>query len=234
MIKLPHCPYPNATDSHAHGLQPLPDQLPLLDLNHAKPFRSAAYRPVSIETFNHEHVLELIQVIAKSFVLNEPMNRHLVLPVQPPPEIQETRYLNVYGVSSFGAWEKENIFSWIVRLLLFDQLKDRLDSNMVDNYSKQLSLALLNDAGKVIGGALSIQIQSGHSGNAPDSGNSFSRVLVQVMHPIVKMLIEQEEAAIPALSKKYKSFEQALNEGKVGELFMIARSPALPTEDTLN
>jgi hypothetical protein len=52
------------------------------------------------------------------------------------------------------------------------------------------------------------------------------------MHPIVKMLIEQEEAAIPALSKKYKSFEQSLNEGKVGELFMIARSPALPTEDT--
>ena len=52
------------------------------------------------------------------------------------------------------------------------------------------------------------------------------------MQPIVNMLISQEESSIHALCDKYPEFKKALIEGKVGELFMIARSPLLPTEDT--
>lgn len=52
------------------------------------------------------------------------------------------------------------------------------------------------------------------------------------MQPIVNMLIHQEESSIPVLCDKYPAFQKALIEGKVGELFMIARSPLLPTEDT--
>ena len=232
MIKLPRCHYPKATDSHAHCLQQLPDELPLFDLLLAKPFRSTTYKAIPIDTFSHEQVSELIRVIAKSFVLNEPMNRHMVPYVNPPQVIKESTYLNLYGENIFGEWKKENIFQWVIRLLVFDQLKDKLDRNVSDNFSKQLSLAILDDHGKIIGGALSIRFLAGSSGNAPDSENIFSKVLIGVMQPIVDMLINQEDSSIPALSDKYPEFQKALIEGKVGELFMIARSPLLPTEDT--
>jgi hypothetical protein len=232
VIKLPYCHYPKGADSHAHGLQHLPDELPILDLTLAKPYRSTRYRAIPIETFHHEQVVELIRIIATSFVLNEPMNKHIVPPKDPPQEIQESSYLNAYGETSFGAWEKENIFAWIIRLLVFDQLKERLDRNIADNFSKQLSLAVIDEAGKVIGGALSIQIQASHSGNATDPENLFSQAVLRVVQPIVNMLVDQEEVSIAALCEKYNAFDQALNEGKVGELFMIARSPLLPREDT--
>lgn len=232
MTKLPHCHYPKASDFHAHGLQGLPNELPLLDLTLARPFRSATYKAIPIETFSHEQVVELIRVIAKSFVQNEPMNRHLIPPKNPPEEIQNYGYLNAYGETFFGAWEKENIFEWIIRLLVFDQLKERLDRNLSDNFSKQLSLAILNDTGMIIGGALSIQLHANHSGNATDPGNIFSQAVMRVVQPTVNMLVSQEDASIPTLCEKYDGFRQALNEGKVGELFMIARSPLLPREDT--
>lgn len=152
--------------------------------------------------------------------------------VNPPQVIKESTCLNLYGENIFGEWKKENIFQWVIRLLVFDQLKDKLDRNVSDNFSKQLSLAILDDYGKIIGGALSIRFLAGSSGNAPDSENMLSKVLIGVMQPIVDMLINQEESSIPALSDKYPEFQKALIEGKVGELFMIARSPLLPTEDT--
>jgi hypothetical protein len=219
-------------DAHAHGLQRLPDELPLFNSLLAKPYRSATYRAVPIETFSHEQVLELIRVIATSFVQNEPMNRHMVPSVNPPQVINESSYLRLYDENSFGEWNKENIFQWIVRLLVFDQLKDRLDKNVSDNFAKQLSLAILDDHGKIIGGALSIRFLTGSSGNAPDAENIFSKVIIGVMQPIVNMLISQEESSIPVLCDQYPEFHKALISGKVGELFMIARSPLLPTEDT--
>lgn len=96
----------------------------------------------------------------------------------------------------------------------------------------QLSLAIFDEHGKIIGGALNIRFLAGSSGNAPDSENVFSKVVIGVMQPIVNMLIHQEESSIPVLCDKYPAFQKALIEGKVGELFMIARSPLLPTEDT--
>jgi hypothetical protein len=152
--------------------------------------------------------------------------------VNPPQVIKESTYLNLYGETSFGEWNKENIFRWVIRLLVFDQLKDRLDRNISDNFAKQLSLAILDDHGRIIGGALSIRFLAGSSGNAPDSENIFSKVVIGVMQPIVNMLINQEESSIPVLCDKYPDFQKALTGGKVGELFMIARSPLLPTEDT--
>lgn len=232
MRKLPHCHYPTATDSHAHGLQRLPNELPLLDLTLAQPYRSTTYRAIPIEAFSHVQVAELIRVIAKSFVLNEPMNRHMVPYINPPQVIKESTYLNLYGDNIFGEWKKENIFHWIIRLLVFDQLKDRLDRKISDNFAKQLSLAILDEHEEIIGGALSIRFLAGSSGNAPDSENIFSRVVIGVMRPIVNMLIDQEEASIATLCDKYPDFHKALIDGKVGELFMIARSPSLPTEDT--
>jgi len=198
----------------------------------ALPYRSATYKAIPIDTFSHEQVLELIRVIAQSFVVNEPMNRHMVPYVNPPQVIKESNYLNRYGELSFGEWKKENIFQWVIRLLVFDQLKDRLDRNISDNFAKQLSLAILDDHGKIIGGALSIRFLAGSSGNAPDPENEFSKVVIGVMQPIVNMLIHQEESSLLALCDKYPEFHKALTAGKVGEFFMIARSPALPTEDT--
>jgi hypothetical protein len=152
--------------------------------------------------------------------------------VNPPQVIKESTNLNLYGENIFGEWGKENIFQWIIRLLVFDQLKGRLDRNVSDNFAKQLSLAILDNHGKIIGGALSIRFSTESSGNAPDSENIFSKVVIGVMQPIVNMLIDQEESSLPVLCDKYPEFHKALVGGKVGELFMIARSPLLPTEDT--
>ena len=182
--------------------------------------------------FSHGKILELIRVIAKSFVQNEPMNRHMVPYVNPPHLIRESKFLNLYGENGFGEWSKENIFQWVVRLLVFGQLKDKLDGNWSENLAKQLSLAILDEEGKIIGGALSIRFLAGSSGNAPDPENLFAKVVIGVMQPIIDMLIHQEESSLGVLCEKYPAFQKALIEGKVVELFMIARSPLLPTEDT--
>ena len=78
--------------------------------------------------------------------------------VNPPQVIKDSTYLNLYGENIFGEWKKENIFEWVIRLLVFDQLKDRLDLNISDNFAKQLSLAILNDNGKIIGGAFKYSV----------------------------------------------------------------------------
>jgi hypothetical protein len=44
--------------------------------------------------------------------------------------------------------------------------------------------------------------------------------------------MKQEHESITALSNAYGDFKTALEEGKVGELFMLARSPILSTEDS--
>ena len=50
--------------------------------------------------------------------------------------------------------------------------------------------------------------------------------------PIFDLIFEQEHEAIKALKEKYSEFRRALESGKVGLHFMIARSPDLPKEDT--
>jgi len=232
MRKLPHCDYPKAAETHLHGLQMLPAVLPLINLAATAAYRSANYKAVGIDSFTHQQVLELVSVIAKSFVKNEPMNRHMQPSKNSPAVIHEAKYLNEYGETKFGDWEKENIFFWLIRLLVFNQLKGDLDGMVTHNHSKQLSMAIFNDKGNIIGGALNIKLYSPETNPASDGEELFFQAVTSYAKPVIQMLMSQEEASLTTLSNAYADFKEAYESGKVGELFMIARSPLLPTEDT--
>ncbi len=50
--------------------------------------------------------------------------------------------------------------------------------------------------------------------------------------PIMDLLGTQEAEALAALAMRYPDFAQAMTDGQVGHHFMVARSDALPRDDT--
>lgn len=230
MIKLPFCSYPKAADKHMHGLQSLPGILPLVSMEAVKPYRSLHYRAVGIKHFSEAKRKALIRMMAASFVLNEPMNRHLKASLVPPDIINDSKFLQLYGEDKFGEWERENIFYWIISLLVFYRNKEGLKTN--SNFAKKLSLAIINDNNEIIGGALNIRLYPFDRQTSPAHNDPFFQAVTAYSAPVVNMLMNQEHESISALSNAYGDFKTALDDGKVGELFMLARSPLLPTEDS--
>ena len=83
MRKLPYYDYPRAADTAQHGVQPLPVELPVMNLDAGNPYRSETYKAIVIDKFNHQKVLDLARMMAGSFAIKEPMARHIQLPKHP-------------------------------------------------------------------------------------------------------------------------------------------------------
>jgi hypothetical protein len=75
-LPLPYAAYPTAADVERHGLQPLPESLPLVDFKRARPHRSGRYSTVSATEMTSEQLLQMAWVIAASFARREPQARH--------------------------------------------------------------------------------------------------------------------------------------------------------------
>src|SRR5215210_8834804 len=81
---LPYVAYPKAADIDQHGLQPLPESLPLVDFAQARPHRSRRYTTVVATDLPRVRLLQMARVIAASFARREPQSRHLRPPKYPP------------------------------------------------------------------------------------------------------------------------------------------------------
>src|SRR5918995_3977106 len=86
---LPYCNYPNAADVAQHGLQSLPESLPLVDFARAEPYRSSRYSTVFGPELTMDQLLQMAWVIAAGFVRWEPQARHLRPPMNAPAGFME-------------------------------------------------------------------------------------------------------------------------------------------------
>lgn len=64
-LKLPWCVYPTCAEIQQHGLFDLPKNLPLVDLEKAKKYRTTLYTAEEIKSFELDKILELTGVIEK-------------------------------------------------------------------------------------------------------------------------------------------------------------------------
>ena len=60
---LPYSAYPRARDVSQHGLQPLPESLPLVDFERAAPYRSSQYSTVAATELTPAQMLQMPWVV---------------------------------------------------------------------------------------------------------------------------------------------------------------------------
>lgn len=225
---LPHCSYPRAADVASHGIQALPDVLPLATLSAAMPYRSRVHRAVSADRLPSPALLELARVVAASFARREPQCRHVRPPSEPPAALAGTRHGDAFGSEPFGPWSSERLMYWFVRLLL---LTDPTSPSAATNDAAVAqSIAILDDAGRVIGGAIN-DVLPPHGATPPlRAGDPFLDAVLTFIAPVLDLLTTQDDAAIAALAR-YPDFAAAHAAGRVGHHIMVARADALPTLD---
>ena len=149
---LPYVAYPKAADVDQHGLQPLPESLPLVDFAQAQPYRSR-YTTVIATDLTQAQVLQMARVIAASFVRREPQARHLRPPKHPPAGLMEARHADPYGTDPFGSWDAETHMYWIIRLTALTDPTSPQGAIEVNEEILAQSLAIVDEEGRIIGGA---------------------------------------------------------------------------------
>jgi hypothetical protein len=77
---LPFCDYPSAKDTALHGVQPLPDELPIVDLKTVQRYRSNQYDVVGAKILDPAQILQLVREMALSFSKRSPLARHIIPP----------------------------------------------------------------------------------------------------------------------------------------------------------
>ncbi len=65
---LPYFAYPRATDVAHHGLQALPEVLPVVDFAQAHPYRSRQYTPIAAKRLAPTQVLEMARVVGGNLI----------------------------------------------------------------------------------------------------------------------------------------------------------------------
>jgi hypothetical protein len=229
---LPYCPYPTAADIVQHGLQTLPDTLPLVDFPRARPHRSRWYAAVPAARLTPEQVLQLAEVVGTSFARREPLCRHLQPSRFPPMGLHEARHHDPFGSASFGRWSRERLLYWFIRLLILTDPASARGAITVNTATLTESLAILDGDGHVIGGALNETMPTLDAPPTVREGDPFLDAVLAYVEPIFALLGAQDAEAVKALSVAYPEFRDALIAGKVGHHFMVARSDALPKADT--
>jgi len=228
-IALPRCEYPMASEIEEHGLLQLPENVPTMDLSLTKKYRSDDFKPQGVEKAEKSQLLEMARMVARSFAFREPMNRHVHPPRKRPKSIQGT-HQDPFGNDSFGPWTTENIIYWFIRLVILTKASNSPNSFELNNDLLRLSLLITDDNNHPIGGAFNVTLFPGEYG--PQDANPFREAVFSYMNPIMNKIHSQEHEAIDALCKKNPSFSHAYTNGKVGMLFMVARSEKLPSQHT--
>ena len=231
-LPLPYCPYPTANDIARHGVQTLPAMLRLVDFEWAQPHRSRRYRAIPALELTPAQVLRLAEVVGTSFALREPQCRHLQPSRLPPPELRDAVHRDVFGGAPFGPWGADRLLYWFIRLLILTDPTSPRAAVAANPEALAQSLAILDDAGDVIGGALNEPMPSLDSAPSVRQGDPFLDAALAYVEPVFALLGAQDAEALKALSVAYPQFRDAHAAGKVGHHFMVARSEALPKADT--
>jgi hypothetical protein len=228
---LPYCSYPSAADVAQHGLQILPASLPLVDFDRARPHRSHRYAAMPASYLTPAEVMRLAEVVGTSFARREPQCRHLRPAALPPAALREARHDDLFGASAFGPWDTERLMYWFIRLLVLTDATSPRSAIELNVETLAQSLAVLDDTGNVIGGALNETMPL--LGGSPSfrQGDPFLDAVLAFVEPVLALLGAQDAEALKALSVAYPEFRDAHAAGKVGHHFMVARSDALPKAD---
>jgi hypothetical protein len=229
---LPYSAYPKAADVADHGLQPLPESLPLVDFERARPYRSSRYTTVLAPELTKDQLLQAAWVIAAGFARREPQARHLRPPKHPPAGLMEARHTDPFGTDPFGSWDTETQTYWIVRLTALTDPTSPQGAIEVNEEILTQSLAILDGEGRVIGAAFNETMGPFDVEPPFREDDPFLDTLISVWEPVYGALGAQDAAALTALSERYPEFREAYEKGKVSHHFLIARSDDLPKEDT--
>jgi hypothetical protein len=230
--QLPYSEYPKAADVAQHGLQPLPESLPLVDFARAEPYRSRRYTTVLAPELTKDQLLQAAWVIATGFVRREPQARHLRPPKHPPEGLMEARHTDSFGTDPFGSWDTETQMFWIVRLTALTDPTSPLGAIEVEEETLSQSVAILDGEGSVIGAAFN-QTMGPFDVEPPlREGDPFLDTVISVWAPVYGALGAQDATSLTALSERFPAFREAYAQGKVSHHILIARSDDLPKEDT--
>jgi hypothetical protein len=229
---LSYSAYPKAANVALHGLQPLPESLPLVDFARAAPHRSSRYSTVLATELTKEQLLQAAWVIAAGFARREPQARYLRPPKYPPAGLMEARHTDPFGTDSFGSWDTETQMYWIVRLTALTDPTSLGDAIEVNEEILVQSLAILDGEGRVIGAAFNQTMPPFDVEPPLREGDPFLDTVISVWEPVYGALGAQDAAALPVLSERYPEFREAYEKGKVSHHFLIARSDDLPKGDT--
>ena len=228
---LPYSAYPKAGDVDRHGIQPLPASLPLVDFARARPYRSVRYSTVVAKDLSRAHLLQMAWVVAASFARREPQSRHLRPPKYPPAGLMEARHTDPFGTDPFGPWDNQTQLYWIIRLTaLTDPTRPR-DAIEVNEEVLDQSLAILDDDGRVIGGAFNETMPPFDVEPPFREGDQFLDTVAGVWEPVYAALGAQDAEALTELSARYPDFREAYAQGKVGHHLLVARSDDLAKVD---
>src|SRR5262245_27985184 len=151
---LPYCFYPRAMDAMSHGLQALPTVLPLVNFTQAQPYRSQRYQAIAAARLAPAQMLEMARVVGTSFARREPQARHLRPSKRPPAGLLEARHTDPFGSDPFGPWTTETPLYWSIRLLVLTDPTSPASAIQVNEETLAQSLAIVDQQGQVIGGAL--------------------------------------------------------------------------------
>ena len=231
-LDLPWCDYPSAKDARWHGLLPLPERLPTLDLAAVRPYRSQRCRISSLADLEPGQVLSTAEEVAWSFARRQPMVRHIRPPATPPDGLAELLHKDPFGVHEFGPWSRENISYWFVRLFVLTDPTSAASEISINKDALDHSLAVLTPSNEVVGGAFNETMPAGDAEHHMREDDPFLRAVLSFGQPILNFLHAQEEQALSSLSHRYPDFKTALADGKVGHHNMVARSDDLAKEDT--
>jgi len=119
---------------------------------------------------------------------------------------------------------------WFIRLLVLTDPASPRDAIEVKADTLAQSIAILDDTGEVIGGALNETMPRRSPPNFRRADPFLDAVLAFV-EPVFELLGAQDAEALQALSVTYPEFGDAHAAGRVGHHFMVARSDALPKAD---
>ena len=228
---LPYATYPKAADIDQHGLQPLPETLPLVDFAQAQAHRGR-YATVLATELTKEQLLQMAWVIAHGFARREPQARHLQPPRHPPAGLMEASHTDPFGTVPFGAWDTATQMYWITRLAALTDPTSPKYAIEVNEEVLEQSLAILDGEGRVIGSAFNETMPPYDAEPPLREDDPFLETVFGVWEPVYAALGAQDAEALAALSQRYPEFREAYDQGKVSHHLLVARSDDLPKEDT--
>jgi hypothetical protein len=228
---LPYAAYPKAADIDQHGLQSLSEFLPLVDFAQAKPYRGR-YSTVVATELTPEQLLQMAWVVGASFVRREPQARHLRLPKRPLAGLMEARHTDPFGSASFGEWDAETAFYWLIRLSVLTDPTSPQGAIEVNEEILAQSLAIVDERGQIIGGAFNETMPPFDVMPEFREDDPFLAAPFVAYEAIYDQLGAQDAEALAALSERYPAFQKAYVGGKVGHHLLVARSEALAKEDS--
>jgi hypothetical protein len=227
--KLPNCSYPTAAVTAMHGFQPLPVRLPILKWSDLSLYRGLQGEIKGINTLDIGQIKTLARVIGASFTKNEPMTRYLVPPKNAPEGLDSVVFKDFWGKEKFGEWTLENLLYWVIRLFVLGNPTSTIDAIAKNEQTFEQSFALFNTENKIVGGAFNMRLAYNDERELRKNDPVIDGVL-GYFEPIITFLLAQEHTATVYLCEKYPDFKTAASKGEVGNHFMIAKAPELPSE----